>query len=164
MSQRCYTNQSNKIIILLYVASCLDRASTVVDQGDFILLVVEMSWSTYGGNSPETLFDSGEESKYNALYCSKMPGLWSQVWVEQFVCRDCVNCILLKRTFCCYIIEDWGENSNFQPTCASRQSSANTGLVAFYKMWKQQEVLLWKKKTISTLFLATVVATYCCIT
>ena len=91
---------------------------TMVDQGGCILLVVQMSWSPYS----QKLFDNGEES---TMHCSKMPGLWSQVWVEQFVCRDCVIAFCLKELFC-YIIEEWVENSNFHPTCESRQSTANT--------------------------------------
>ena len=36
----------------------------IVDQGGWIVFRDQMSWSTYGRNSLEKLFDIGKESKY----------------------------------------------------------------------------------------------------
>lgn len=76
----------------------------MIDHGGWIVFVDQMSWSTYGRNSLEKLFDIGKESKYHALF---------------------EDALFAVPTICCYIIKEWGQNSNFQPTHASRQSSAN---------------------------------------
>ena len=40
----------------------------MIDHGGWIVFVDQMSWSTYGRNSLEKLFDIGKESKYHALF------------------------------------------------------------------------------------------------
>lgn len=62
---------------------------SMIDQGGWIVFMVQMSWRTYSGNLPEKLFDIGEESKistvWKCLVCNP------RFELSSLLSRDCVH-------------------------------------------------------------------------
>lgn len=118
-SQRCYTNQSNKNDILLYVTTC--RNAVLPWSIEVVGLSSQTRWVgvlTAGTRQKSHLTLARKANTHSW----KTPGLRFQVRLEQ-LSRDCSSCVFLKNVLS---LHNWGEISNFRPiyvhSCGLRQT------------------------------------------